>query len=151
MIRRRARIFNHWDELVYPSEIQYAHPDGSYNPEDFGKPTYASFNSEDEDIDTGEKTGNFTRQNLKIWKYDDSLPINHNLGPRDTEGNLIYEKDLVKDKEGLVYLVDYDNVKCYYYLELPSGERKAVSEVIITDFTVVGNIYQHKKELFVTE
>lgn len=151
MIRRHARIFTHYDEMVYPSEIQYAHPDeyDSYDSDDFGKPKYAFYNSEDEDLDTGEKTGKYTRQNLKIWKYEDHIPIMHNLGPQDAANVLIYEKDLLRDDQGLVYLVDYDKVKCYYYLELPNGERKSVSEVDITTFVIVGNIYQHRKELFI--
>lgn len=150
MIRRRARILNHDNELIYPFDIQYAHPGpyGSDNPSDYGKPTYASFYYEKEDWDTGEMTGEFTQAGLKIWKYDDSLPIMHNLGPRDAVGVLIYEKDLLKDGQGLVYLIGYDEVKCYYYLELPNGNRKSVSEVDITTFVVVGNIYQHRKELF---
>lgn len=153
MIRRRVRILTHGDEMIYPFDIQYAHPGtyGSENPEDFGKPTYASYYYEDEDWETGEKTGKYIQQGLKIWKYDDSLPIMHNLGPRDTANVLIYEKDLLKDDQGSIYLVDYDKDKCYYYLELPNGERKAVSEVDITTFLIVGNIYQHRKELFANQ
>lgn len=151
MIRRRARILNHDNEMIYPFDIQYAHPGpyGSDEPDDYGKPTYASYYYEKEDWDTGELTGEFTQAGLKIWKYDDALPIMHNLGPRDTKNVFIFEKDLLRDKDGVIYLVDYDEVRCYYYLELPDGKRKSVSDVDLTTFEVVGNIYQHRKELFV--
>lgn len=153
MIRRRVRILNHDKEMIYPFDIQYAHPGpyGTEEADDYGKPIYASYYYENEDWITGEKNGKFTQASLKIWKYDDHLPIMYNLGPRDTKGVFIYEKDLVKGNDGLTYLVDYDEVKCYHYLELPDGQRKPISEVDLTTFEVVGDIYNHRKELFVKQ
>lgn len=150
MTRQHVRIWMH-DEMVFPSSIQYAHDEGyeSDDPASYGKPTYATYHYQREDYDTGEKLDEYVQTGIKLYKYShNELPIMHSLGPNDVRGVRIFTKDLLESPTGTVYLVDYDDVGCYYYVETPDGAREPVSAHDITTFAVVGNIYADKKTLF---
>lgn len=149
-MRRRVRVLNYDDEMVYPYEIQYSAPQGyDYeNTDSYGKPTHAAYYAQVEDYDTGELTDEYTVRVLKLFKYDNDLPVMYSLGPRDVEGVFIFEKDLIEDSDGNIYFVDYDQELCYYFLETREGERLNVLDFDLTTFLVVGDIYKHGKSLF---
>lgn len=146
MIRRRVRILLDEDTMIYPFDVQYACEYLNSDPDDYGKPIYASYfyNFEDDDSEP-----NYTQRGIKIWKYDDTYEMMSNLGPRDVNGVMIFEKDILESPEGIVYVVDYDDVGCYNYLEDVRGNMTYVHTVDLTTFAVLGNILQHRNELFV--
>lgn len=148
MHRRRVRIFVDGETMIYPYDVAYGTEYDDTEEADLGKPYYASYYW---DMNEGVGKPDYTRMDLKLYKYDDANynPIMSNLGPRDVNGVMIFEKDLLKSPDGVVYVVDYDDVGCYNYLEDVDGNRTFVYEVDVTTFSVIGNILQHKKERFV--
>lgn len=148
MHRRRVRIFVDGEHMIYPYDVAYGTEYDDTEEEDLGKPYYASYYW---DVNEGVGKPDYQRYNLKLYKYDgpDYDPIMSNLGPRDVNGVMIFEKDLLQSPDGVVYVVDYDEVGCYNYLEDVSGNRTFVYAVDVTTFAVIGNILQHKNTLFV--
>lgn len=146
MIRRRVRILLDEDTMIYPFDVQYACAYVGSDPDHYGKPVYASYFYEYEDED-GEIRQ--VQKGIKLWKYNDTYEMMSNLGPRDVNGVFIFEKDLLESPDGAVYVVDYDEVGCYNYLEDVDGNMTYAHTVDLTTFEVIGNILQHRNELFV--
>lgn len=89
-------------------------------------------------------TFHFKDGHTKTVKEKDCV-IEQCTGLKDKNGRLIYEGDFIKDDEGFVGLVKYDEVCAMFKIEFIYSSHSNFEDDMPWEFRVIGNINENPK------